>query len=299
MKENILYLQGYNISVNGKLYNIENFYNSYKNSKNIIIKFTNLIEYLNSFNSHIIKYNVNDYFILFNGKIISNDIELKYISKNENNINNYIQKHIQKHIKTHVYINNFDIISKQKGGQGSGFVGIIMGVIKIGEFFLSAGDVVVWLLKFILWFVEFLMWFMFDLLDPQNVFTDFFGTLRMIVYSLANLVFTLTLSIAKMGFNTIAGWMQGFWGWDMSNLTKNDKNSPYFQNLNKNKVQKIYYTNSNTVPFSIILGTILCPPMGVFMDLGITGWLNVVICGVLTLLFYLPGLCYALLIIYS
>ena len=97
----------------------------------------------------------------------------------------------------------------------------------------------------------------------------------------------------------IGGWMQGFWGWDMSNLTKNDKESIYFKNFDRIKGRKSYLTTTNTIPFSIILGTILCPPMGVFMDMGITGWINIIICCLLTLLFYLPGLCYALMIIYA
>ena len=103
----------------------------------------------------------------------------------------------------------------------------------------------------------------------------------------------------SIGVNTIGGWMQGMWGWDMSGLTKADKNSPYFQSFDRTKGKKSYLTNTNTVPFSVILGTILCPPMGVFMDMGLSGWINIVVCGLLTLLFYLPGLCYALLIIYS
>jgi uncharacterized membrane protein YqaE (UPF0057 family) len=93
--------------------------------------------------------------------------------------------------------------------------------------------------------------------------------------------------------------MQGFWGWDMSGLNKNDKNSNYFKSYSRTKGQKTYLTNANTVPFSIILGTIICPPMGVFMDMGTSGWLNIIVCCLLTLLFYIPGLCYALLIIYS
>ena len=93
--------------------------------------------------------------------------------------------------------------------------------------------------------------------------------------------------------------MQGFWGWDQSSLTSNDMNSNYFKNINRTSGKKCYLTNSNTVPFSVILGTILCPPIGVFMDMGLTGWLNILICILLTLLFYIPGLVYALLIVYS
>ena len=53
------------------------------------------------------------------------------------------------------------------------------------------------------------------------------------------------------------------------------------------------------MPFSVLLGTIVCPPLGVFMEYGFTGWFNILICLALTLLFYFPGLFYALLIIYS
>jgi uncharacterized membrane protein YqaE (UPF0057 family) len=35
------------------------------------------------------------------------------------------------------------------------------------------------------------------------------------------------------------------------------------------------------------------------MDLGMTGWMNIFICALLTVLFYLPGLFYALLVIYA
>ena len=73
----------------------------------------------------------------------------------------------------------------------------------------------------------------------------------------------------------------------------------YFRKINRSKGKKCYLTNTNTVPFSVILGTILCPPIGVFMDMGITGWLNILICILLTLLFYIPGLVYALLVIYA
>ena len=113
--------------------------------------------------------------------------------------------------------------------------------------------------------------------------------------SLLNIFIALTSKI----INTFGGWMQGFWGWDQSSLTKNDKNSNYFKSIDKSKGSKCYLTDTNTVPFSVILGTVLCPPIGVFMELGLAGWLNIVICGLLTLLFYLPGLCYALLIIYA
>ena len=102
-----------------------------------------------------------------------------------------------------------------------------------------------------------------------------------------------------LAVNTVGGWMLGLWGWDQSSLTQSDKDSNYFKKMHKNRNRKCYLTNTNTIPFSIILGTILCPPIGVFMDMGLSGWFYILICILLTLLFYFPGLIYALLIIYS
>ena len=53
-----------------------------------------------------------------------------------------------------------------------------------------------------------------------------------------------------MSVNTIGGWLQGFWGWDMSNLTSKDKSSVYFQKNNKTNGEKCYLSTDNTVPFS-------------------------------------------------
>ena len=62
--------------------------------------------------------------------------------------------------------------------------------------------------------------------------------------------------------------------------------------------QKCYKTAEGTIPFSVIIATILCPPVGVFMEYGLTGWFNVLITALLTLVFYFPGLIYALILLY-
>ena len=171
--------------------------------------------------------------------------------------------------------------------------------IDMGTVFMKIGDFIIWFGKFVLWIVRFAFWFLTDLLNPLHFFHDFFQSLMVIIVSICRLPFDLFMSFFQLVMNTIGGWMQGFWGWDMSSLTKSDKNSLYFKSFNRLKGQKTYLTQANTVPFSIILGTIICPPMGVFMDMGTSGWLNIIICCLLTLLFYIPGLCYALLIIYA
>jgi uncharacterized membrane protein YqaE (UPF0057 family) len=45
-----------------------------------------------------------------------------------------------------------------------------------------------------------------------------------------------------------------------------------------------------------IVAIILCPPLGVFMSYGLSGIFKILICAALSLLYYFPGLIYALLI---
>lgn len=229
---------------------------------------------------------LHDYFFIKDGKLVNPDD----IINNKHNIT------------------NLEYYQRQKGGSlvdsildsVLGFFDpIIKPLIAIGNVFIFLIKFIFFILKFGLWFCKFIIWILIDLFNPVNFFNDFFKSIMLILYAVYNSIFNIIFAMMSLMVNSIGGWFQGFWGWDMSGLTKNDKNSPYFRSFNRQNGHKSYITNGNTVPFSIIFGTILCPPMGVFMDLGISGWLNILICALLTLLFYLPGLCYALLIIYS
>ena len=176
---------------------------------------------------------------------------------------------------------------------------IIEPVMGIGDVFIFLLQLLIWFGKFIYWYIMFTIWVLTDLLNPIKLLADFWNSILLIIFTIINTLMNVIMGIAAFGINTVGGWMQGFWGWDQSSLTYNDENSNYFQRINLSKGKKCYVTNTNTVPFSIILGTILCPPIGVFMDLGLTGWFNIFVCALLTLCFYLPGLFYALLVIYS
>jgi uncharacterized membrane protein YqaE (UPF0057 family) len=176
---------------------------------------------------------------------------------------------------------------------------IIEPIMGIGDVFIFLLQLLIWLGKFIYWNIMFTIWVITDLLNPVKLVADFWNSMLLILFTIINTIMNVIMGIIAFGINTVGGWMQGFWGWDQSSLTYNDENSNYFQRINLSKGKKCYVTNTNTVPFSIILGTILCPPIGVFMDLGLTGWFNIFVCALLTLCFYLPGLFYALLVIYS
>ena len=53
---------------------------------------------------------------------------------------------------------------------------------------------------------------------------------------------------------------------------------------------------SNIMPFRMLI-TFLCPPAGVFMAYGLGGFVQIIICMILSLFFYVPGLIYGLIVI--
>ena len=222
--------------------------------------------------------NIEDVFILKDGKLLDSTT-LTTTELNE------LLEHDSK---------TLEIYPRMRGG---GVLDMFASIIQIGKVFFFLLDLILWLIKFIAWFIMFIIAFLKFLLIDMTI--DFYNSIVLIVVTICKLPIDILGGLFAWAMNGIGGWMTTIWGWDQSNLTKLDKNSKYFKGIDRNKGRKCYLTNNNKVPFSILLGTILCPPMGVFMDMGATGWLNILICVILTLMFYIPGLAYALLVIYS
>ena len=222
---------------------------------------------------------IDKYIVLVNGQIT--DIH-----------NNKTLKNVFECMKTQFIIIELNV--RMKGG---GIFEMFESIIAIGKVFTFLGDIILWFFKFVGWLFLFIIWLIKYIF--KDLIGDFIYSIKMICFSILRLPLDLFMALATMGTNTIGDWILGFWGWDQSNLTPNDRNSKYFTDMNRSKGKKCYLTNNGTVPFSILLGTVLCPPIGVFMDLGATGWFIIFICTLLTLVFYIPGLVYALMIIYS
>ena len=274
--------------------------NKYLYINNHILYLDTICESINNHNTSITE--IIDYLKTPNTKTPNTKTPYKHNIYNiQSNNNYYILNNNGKLISKNTNIENLYnqsiyLIERQNGGS---IIDAFMSIVKLGEFFVLIAKGIIWFIKFIAWFLQFVFWFFVDFLNPVTFCQDFFNSLMIIVIGVCKFPFDILRALFATAVNTLGGWMQGFWGWDMSGLTKNDKDSVYFKSFDRLNGQKSYLTNTNTVPFSIILGTILCPPMGVFMDMGVSGWFNILICALLTLLFYLPGLCYALLIIYA
>lgn len=217
----------------------------------------------------------NKYFFLINNKILLATTKLNKLFANDDKI-------------------VIEVVPRIRGG---GFFDMFKSIIQIGKFFIMLIDIIIWFVKFIAWFVFFLGW-LFKFL-VYDLLTDFYHSIILIVVSICKFPIDVFTAFSAFVLNAVGGWMSSIWGWDQSSLSPADRASNYFRSYDRTKGKKCYLTNSNKVPFSILLGTIICPPMGVFMDLGISGWFNIFICMILTLLYYIPGLIYALLVIYS
>ena len=262
------------ISINWLFININTITKNIKTIADIII-------YNNNYN------NYNNYYIISNGKIISKNTS----------INQLFTSHISNTHISNTHIIYIDIIERQNGGDV--FSDLLNAIIQIGNFFIMLYKIIKWIGLFLYWNLNFLLWLLNDFLNPKHIMKEFVNSMSVIVIAICRIPFDILLSLFGLSVNMVGGWTQGFWGWDQSSLTQKDRDSNYFKKMNKNNSKKCYLTDTNTIPFSILLGTILCPPIGVFMDMGLTGWLNILICILLTLFFYIPGLIYALLIIYS
>jgi uncharacterized membrane protein YqaE (UPF0057 family) len=169
-------------------------------------------------------------------------------------------------------------------GGGNPFKVFIKPIEAIGNFFTKdIPNFFKFLWKLIMWLVDFIAWIFTDLLNPmiwiEDVIMGFFVGLQLLGAGIMDGI----VGIARRLFNLVFGpFIKGIWGDDY--VTKNNS--------------KCYKMPDCSVPYPVLFATIILPPLGVFMELGLKGWLNILICAVLTLVLYLPGLIYALILLY-
>ena len=62
----------------------------------------------------------------------------------------------------------------------------------------------------------------------------------------------------------------------------------YFDENNKCNGKKCYAKPDGKIPFNVIIGTIVCPPLGVFMEYGLTGFTKYYNLYLIKFMFLLP-----------
>lgn len=159
----------------------------------------------------------------------------------------------------------------------------------IGKSLESMGKMFIALFKILGWLFKFIVYILGEVLNPFNLFKDLYSGFvalpRVLINVMVRLVLTFSKYIVDKVLNPI---MNKVFGWDIKNEpSKGDKE------------KKCYKADEGKVPMSVILSTIVLPPLGVFMRFGLRRWMDIFIAGGLSILYYFPGLIYALVLIYT
>jgi uncharacterized membrane protein YqaE (UPF0057 family) len=234
--------------------------------------------------------------------------ELRYcgINYNGTNYNPYTSIPLK---PTHT-IHRITIIPRSYGGGfGISMDDIIDGVLSslspviapiqgIASVFVLLLKLLLGLVKLIVWLIQFALWFLIDFCNPVNLATDFIGGIMKITRLIFVVGADAIFGALKYMFNTLLSPIfSGFWGWD--NVISAEEKARIAAGKGSADVKAYVPAADGSVPFTVILATVLLPPMGVFMEFGLASWINIIICAILTMAYYIPGLIYALVLIYS
>jgi uncharacterized membrane protein YqaE (UPF0057 family) len=203
------------------------------------------------------------------------------------------------------------------GGIMSIFKPIVKPLAGIANAFLMLVKGVLYIIMLLQWFLKFCAWFFTEVLP--SIPADIFGMVRFISFILIDSIVGTIGYYFKKIFNSAGSTVVGaaLSGWDNNPDESPGKPIPAKNQNNKASKfgdtetpsessttveectgRKCYKTEAGTVPWTVILATVLFPPSGVFMELGLHGWIQILVCLLLTFMFYFPGLIYALIILY-
>ena len=203
------------------------------------------------------------------------------------------------------------------GGIFAIFKPIVAPLAGIANAFLMLVKGILYIIMLFTWFLKFCAWFFTEVLP--SIPTDIFGMVRFISAILIDsVVGTIGYYFRKI-FNAAGSTVVGaaISGWDNNpdespgkpipakrkdnSVSKfGDTETPSNESTSVEECtgRKCYMTEAGTVPWTVILATVLFPPAGVFMELGLHGWIQILVCLFLTFMFYFPGLIYALIVLY-
>lgn len=178
----------------------------------------------------------------------------------------------------------FDPIIKPLRAIANGFLMLIKAII-----YMIA--LTIWIFKVMVWFfVQFLPSLPFDLI--------------LLVKQLIMLIVSTVIQTASQLVGRVVNWFGRQTIYSISTGWDNARDSDTLTTNTSGTIdpracqQHCYRTASGAIPFSIVVVTVLCPPVGVFMEYGLVGWLKILVCFLLTLMLYFPGLIYALILLY-
>ena len=205
--------------------------------------------------------------------------------------------------------NPLEIIQKIGKGMMDFFLSLL-------DIFLVIGDVFSWiaLLPFLL--LDLLL-LLITWLWPITMIKGVVSSVFTIVKILLLAVIDFVIHIIRMFFAKIFGYLKGgLWGIPHTpdehhshhavgagfSIATGDRTDEYGDHHHHGAVDKLKYRplrcykGISNNGFINIAATIICPPLGVFMSFGLKGYMRILLCCVLSLAYYIPGLVYAFLV---
>jgi len=160
--------------------------------------------------------------------------------------------------------------------------GIIEAIVGMGELFENLGTLIVTFLKY---FTE-LLPLAIDILKPVKILNDliagFFLGIKVVFTAIGD-IFT---SGPNFKYNKCKDAGSGIFGF----RRKRDENGNIIDSLENDGTKKCVKPT-----FINLMIMVLCPPLALFLHLGVRGWFQVLVCSFLTVkTYYFPGLIFAI-----
>ena len=220
-------------------------------------------------------------------KTANKNVNVKELREDFMKTTNNLKKEIKKNIKEEFILSGKNPLSAIKDG----IVDLGKGIVDIAKAISGMFKYLGTLVRLIVWFIQLLIFIFTDLLRPDKLVKDMIFGGMSIAKSIINVIIRLIKTFGRYMINNLLGsFMNKIFGWDFNHKS--------IDNLN-DKNKKCYKTDEGKIPNSVLISTIILPPLGVFMRFGLVNWVNILITCSLTLLFYFPGLIYALVLIYT
>ena len=192
--------------------------------------------------------------------------------------------------------------------KGGFIIETIEAVIGIFRFLLYIPKAFIWIGRMVTWCIKAITYLL--VLVSQVLSKDgILGLVRFVSMEILMAPFILAGTFLRQivngfGQQTVGGWLTGADNAPDDNDPDRPVDPADSDNLPSDPAcpngsgRKCYRTQAGTVPTPVIIATVLFPPAGVFMELGLHGWLQILVCLLLTFMFYFPGLIYGLIDLY-
>ena len=167
-----------------------------------------------------------------------------------------------------------------------GLGGLIEAVVKLADLFANLGNLIVLFIKMFTELIPAAVMIFNPVQLLNDTITGIFLGIKVVIVG----VFDIFMSGPKFAYDKCKDAGEGIFGYrrGRNSIGKLDAAA---------ELEKAGKDKRKCIPpsFFLLLVTVLCPPLGLFLHLGLRGWFHVIVCAFLTIkTYYFPGLIYSI-----